>query len=143
MRSARNALVGRDNPLPSPSGITFQSVAAGSYVSALATSWTHVLASPVNCLLVAVNGNGLFPPAMSMDTGQAFTLINSFFYASFGNLYYYLYGLMNPTVGTRTITTTIPSFGGFAVGGSSVAYSGVSGFAATGYAYNGQVTSLS
>jgi hypothetical protein len=135
-------MVGKDNPLPTPSGIAFESVATGSYVGATATSWTHTVGASANCLLVAVNGNGSFPPSMSIDTGQQFTLINGFFYLSFGNLYYYLYGLMNPTPGTRTITVTIPLFGGFSCGGSSIAYSGVSGFAASGFRYNGTVTTL-
>jgi hypothetical protein len=77
---------------------------------------------------------------MSIDTGQTFTLINSFYYTSFGNLYYYLYGLMNPTLGTRTISVSIPAFGGYSVGGSSIAYSGVSGFAASNCSFNGNAT---
>jgi hypothetical protein len=135
-------MIGKDNPLPTQSGIAFESVATGSYVGGLGTSWTHTVGASANCLLVAVNGNGSFPPSMSIDTGQRFTLINGFFYTSFGNLYYYLYGLMNPTPGTRTITVTIPSFGGFSCGGNSIAYSGVSGFAASGFRYNGTVTTL-
>lgn len=142
MLSSRAALIGRDNPLPTSSGVTFESVAAGSYVSALGTSWTHTVGASANCLLVAVNGNGSFQPTMSIDTGQQFTLLNGFFYTSFGNLYYHLYGLMNPTPGTRTITVNIAAFGGFSCGGSSIAYSGVSGFAASGTRYNGNVTTL-
>lgn len=67
---------------------------------------------------------------MSIDTGQAFTFLNALGYVAFGNIYYYLYGLMNPTVGTRTISTSIGAFAGYAVGGTSIAYSGVTGFAA-------------
>lgn len=142
MLSSRAALVGKDNPLPTSSGIAFESVAAGSYVSALATSWQHVLTSPVNCLLVAVNANAIYSPSMSIDTGQTFTLLNTFYYSSFANTWFYLYGLINPTLGTRTITVSVPAFGGYSCGGSSIAYSGVSGFAANGTGYNGQVTNL-
>ena len=142
MPSSRAVLVGRDNPLPTSSGVTFESVAAGSYVSAIATSWQHVLTSPVNCLLVAVNANAIYAPSMSIDTGQTFTLLNTFYYSSFANTWFYLYGLINPILGTRTITVSVPSFGGYSCGGSSIAYSGVSGFAANGTGYNGQVTNL-
>jgi hypothetical protein len=73
---------------------------------------------------------------MTIDTGQTFTFLNALGYASFGNIYYYLYGLMNPTVGTRTITTTIGAFAGYVVGGTSIAYSGVTGFAANVATFN-------
>ena len=128
--STKAALIGRDNPLPTSSGITFESVAAGSYVSALATSWQHVITAPANCLLVLVASNSSSPPAMSIDTGQTFTFLNALGYVAFSNIYYYLYGLMNPTAGTRTISTSIGAFAGYAVGGTSIAYSGVTGFAA-------------
>jgi hypothetical protein len=136
MLSSRAALIGRDNPLPTSSGVTFESVAAGSYVNALGTSWQHVITAPANCLLVLVASNSISPPAMSIDTGQTFTFLNSLGYSAFSNIYYYLYGLMNPTVGTRTITTTIGAFAGFSVGGSSIAYSGVTGFAANVATFN-------
>ena len=128
--------------IPSPSGITFESVAAGSYVGALATSWQHVITAPANCLLVLVASNSISPPGMTIDTGQTFTFLNALGYASFSNIYYYLYGLMNPTVGTRTISTTIGAFAGYAVGGSSIAYSGVTGFAANVATFAATTTTL-
>lgn len=133
-------MVGRQNPLPTPSGITFQSVAAGAYVSATGTSWQHVITAPANCLLVLSVSNSLNPAAISIDTGQKLTLINGLGYVAFGNIYWYLYGLMNPTVGTRTITTSIGAFAGYSVGGASVAYSGVSGFAANATTFAGSTT---
>ena len=129
MLSSRAAMVGNQK-IPSPSGITFQSVAVGSYVGALAASWQHVITAPANCLLVLVASNSISPPGMTIDTGQTFTFLNALGYTSFSNIYYYLYGLMNPTVGTRTINTSIGAFAGYAVGGTSIAYSGVTGFAA-------------
>ena len=136
-------MVGRDNPYPSPSGITFQSVAAGSYVSALGTSWTHTVGASANCLLVLSVSNSLSPATISIDTGQTLTFLNGLGYTSFGNIYYYLYGLMNPTPGVRTISTTIGAFAGYSVGGASIAYSGVSGFAANAATFAGSITSLS
>ena len=143
MLSSRAAMIGRDNPLPTPSGITFESVVPGTYAGVTATSWTHTLASPVNCLLVAVAAQSNFGPSMSIDTGQQFTQLGSFFYTGFSNLWFQLYGLMNPTIGTRTITVTVPAFAGYGCGGSSIAYSGVSGFAATGTALGFTTTTLS
>jgi len=122
--------------IPSPSGIAFESVAAGSYVSALGTSWTHTVGATANCLLVLSVSNSNSPAAISIDTGQTLTFINALGYTSFGNIYYYLYGLMNPTPGVRTISTTIGAFAGYSVGGSSIAYSGVTGFAANVATFN-------
>jgi hypothetical protein len=142
MPLTKAALIGRDNPLPTPSGVTFQSVVPGTYSGALGNSWTHTLTSPTNCLLVAVAAQSNFEASMSIDTGQTFTQLGSFFYTGFSNLWFQLYGLMNPTIGTRTITVTVPAFAGYGCGGSSIAYSGVTGFAATGTALGFSTTSL-
>lgn len=142
MLTAKAAMIGKDNPLPTPSGITFQTVVPGAYAGVTAVSWTHTLAAPVNCLLVGVAAQSNFNPSMSIDTGQKFTQLGSFFYTGFSNIWFELYGLMNPTIGTRTITVTIGVFAGFGCGGSSIAYSGVSGFAAAGTAFVGNTTSL-
>lgn len=146
MRSARNASVGRQNPLPAPTGITFESVAAGSYVGLsypqVSTSWTHTIGASANCLLVAVNANAIYAPGVTIDTGQAFTYIDGGYYTSFANTFWSIYALKNPTPGTRTISVVCSAFGSYSCGGSSIAYSGVSGFAASGNATNGSVSSL-
>jgi hypothetical protein len=147
MRSARNALVGRQNPLPSPSGITFNSVvpstsptitSGGGFVNA---SWTHTINAGDNCLLVGVYGNPVFTgvPGVSIDSGGPFTLLSSVGYTGFGWIAYALYGLMNPPVGTRTLTTGVFGYG---TGGTSIAYGGVSGFAAPGQNLLGSVANL-
>jgi hypothetical protein len=78
---------------------------------------------------------------MTIDTGQTFTFLNGLGYVAFSNIYYYLYGLMNPTVGTRTISTSIGALAGYAVGGTSIAYSGVTGFAANAATFAGSTFS--
>jgi hypothetical protein len=124
-------MVGNQN-IPSPSGITFESVAAGTIVGSFQSSWQHNVGASANCLLVLAYSNSLFAPIMSIDTGQQLTYINGLSYTSFANTYYHLYGLLNPTPGIRTISNFANSFGGYSCGGASIAYSGVTGFAASG-----------
>jgi hypothetical protein len=129
--------------IPSPSGITFESVAAGTYAGSFVSSWTHTVGASANCLLVLAYSNSIFAPAVGIDTGQKLTYINGLSYAAFANIYYHLYGLLNPTVGTRTISIDANSFGGYSSGGASIAYSGVTGFAANAATFAGSTTSLS
>lgn len=146
-RSTRNALVGRQNPLPAPSGITFNSVvnsnsptitSGGGFYNA---TWTHTINPGDNCLLVGVFGNPVSAgvPGVSIDSGGPLTLLSSVGYTAFGWIAYALYGLMNPPVGTRTLATSVFGYGS---GGTSIAYGGVSGFAATGGTALGSAVNL-
>jgi hypothetical protein len=147
MLSSRAAMVGRQNPLPNPSGITFNSVVPSTsptYTSGFGNynaSWTHTINAGDNCLLVGVYGNPVFAgvPGVSIDSGGPFTLLGSVGYAAFGWISYALYGLMNPPVGTRTLATGVFGYG---IAATSIAYGGVSGFAATGQNAIANVTNL-
>jgi hypothetical protein len=140
-------MVGKDNPLPSPSGITFRSVVPSTsptYTSFAGTqyaSWTHTINPGDDCLLVGVYGNPVFvsTPGVSIDSGGPFTFLGSVGYSAFGWISWALYGLMNPPVGTRTLSMNVFGYG---IGGTSIAYGGVSGFAATGQNLLGGVTNL-
>lgn len=123
-------MIGRDNPLPAPpSGIAFVDSVTGP-VTNNTSQWTHTIASGTNCLLVGVFCNDLAngPTALSIDSGGPFRVLNTIEYAAFGQVHYTLYGLLNPPVGTRTLTTNAFCY---SIQGVSAAYSGVSGFAAT------------
>jgi hypothetical protein len=147
MLSSRAAMVGRDNPLPSPSGITFKSVVPSTsptYTSGFGNnnaSWTHTINPGDNCLLVGVYGNPVFAgvPGVSIDSGGPFTLLSSVGYVGFGWISYALWGLMNPPVGTRTLATGVFGYG---ISATSIAYGGVSGFAATGQNAIGNIFNL-
>jgi hypothetical protein len=146
MRSARNALVGRQNPLPSPSGITFRSVVpltgGTQYGGTYTASWTHTINAGDDCLLVGVYSQDLTTgvTGLSIDSGGPFTVLNHLFYNSFGVVHFTLYGLLNPPVGTRTLTT---SCFGYGLSGTSIAYGGVTGFAANTGVSLGATASLS
>ena len=145
-RSTRNALVGRQNPLPNPSGITFNSVNPNSPTITsgfgnTGATWTHTINPGDNCLLVGIYGNPVFVgvPGVSIDSGGPFTLLSSVGYTAFGWIAYALYGLMNPPVGTRTLSTGVFGYGS---NGTSIAYGGVSGFAAAAGTAAGNVFNL-
>lgn len=145
MLSSRAAMVGKDNPLPTPSAISFVNAAEGPPVSGfgtISTSWNHTIVEGTNCLLVGAFHNDLTngPTPVLIDSGGPFRVLDHVQYNAFGVIHFTLYGLFNPPVGTRTISTT--SFG-YNMKGNSIAYSGVSGFAATIATVVGSVSSLS
>jgi hypothetical protein len=146
-RSTRNALVGRQNPLPSPSGISFRSVVhstSPSYTSGFGNynaSWTHTINAGDDCLLVGIAASSVFAgvPGLSIDSGGPFTVLGHINYVGFGWISYTLYGLKNPPVGTRTLASSVF---GYAITVTSIAYGGVSGFAATGQNSGGNIVNL-
>jgi hypothetical protein len=104
---------------------THDATGAGSFPTSNATSfsWSHVLGSSATGILIE------FAATQAVSSvkvgGVAATLLGSKIMPSGGETTY-IYGLLNPTTGTQTVTVTLSASG--AVTGNSDSYSGVTSF---------------
>ncbi|MDP7729486.1 hypothetical protein [Mycobacterium sp. TY813] len=101
---------------------TLDAVGAGATGGASPQSYSHVIGASATAIIIGVSAGGSVVPTVTVG-GVAATQLAG---ASFGtNTGVYLFGLLNPPTGTKTITV---SGSGLIIAANSVSYSGVSSF---------------
>lgn len=147
MFATKASMLGTMPPLPTvdSGAIAFESAGPGAVTSySTTTTYSHTIGSSVTALVAVVYSTSAWPVTASVG-GKAMTLLtNAVGVPYFGaTQYLLLFGLLNPPTGTQTVSLGIPAAYATTLGGNTLAYTGVTGFAATGAVTTAAATSVS
>jgi hypothetical protein len=109
--------------------VTYDATGGGYHGTSTSPSWTHVVGSSANALVVAVMSTSYQPSAVTYN-GMNLTFLTVSTPSSvsyFGTIFYInFYGLLSPSTGSHSVAVTMAGSGYFAM--NSFSYSNVTGF---------------
>ncbi|MEZ0366820.1 hypothetical protein ACAG26_24405 [Mycobacterium sp. pUA109] len=111
--------------------VAYDATGAGSHASATSLSWTHVIGSTANAILVAASAQNTSSSVTASATagGTSMTLLEALTFYNLSTFSYYrlyVWGLLNPPNGSQAVTITMSASSALAA--NSVSYIGVGSF---------------